>query len=397
MSFRTLLAVPWISLLLGCSAPPPPPDPPAEIRIGMVSEPFGLGGTMRKLAVDLCLGEVEEDGGLEVGGRRHPVTLVHREIDNSAESASRATLELINHEDVVALIGSSISRLALPMAALSEKAAVPMISPGATHADITAGRRYVFRTTFTDPAQGRLLADFAHRELGAQRAAVLFDIADAYNRGVAEAFRETFTTSGGKTVAFESYTTHEVNFLPALRRIASIAPDVLLLPNFNEDLAIQAAQVRELGIEAILLATDALIINTLPDPTQFAGAYYSKQWHSELAATTPEALRFKAAFAQNAHTESSTGAALAYDSCGLLLQAIRRAETIDPQALRDALAETRDYPGVTGSISFFGGGDPRRQALIFHVDDQGRSHFASRLEVGPGEDLSEVSTSSPEG
>ena len=365
----------------GCSPRAAPPSPPAEIRLGAVWEPYELGGTNRRLAVELCVREIEEAGGLEIDGRRHPVTLVGREIDNSAESATRATLELINHEGIVALIGASISRLALPMAALSEKAQVPMISPGATHADVTAGHHFVFRASFTDPAQGRLLAEFARRELGARTAAVLFDIADAYNRGVSEAFRDTFDADGGRIVGFETYTTNELDYHAPLRRIADARPDVLLLPNFNTDLPTQIRQAHEHGIRATLLATDALSLETQPDPTLLAGAYYSKQWHSVLAATTPEAQRFNAAFEQSAGHESSTGAALAYDSCGLLLQAIRRADRIDPLALRDALAETRDYPGVTGTISFHGHGDPRRPALIFRVDDQGRSHLLRRLEI----------------
>jgi branched-chain amino acid transport system substrate-binding protein len=141
--------------------------------------------------------------------------------------------------------------------AWAEQAKVPMISPRSTNQETTAGKRYVFRANFTDGLQGDVVARFARNSLENERAAVLYDIASPYNRGLAEVFQRVFTQAGGTLVASETYTTGKTTFQPQLERIRAGNPDVVFLPNYENEIPNQARQIRDMGIEATLLGADS--------------------------------------------------------------------------------------------------------------------------------------------
>lgn len=333
-----------------------------------------LAGEPTRRAVELCLDEIRAAGGLEIDGRRRPVTLLVETDDGTREDASRAALELINRRGATALIGSSYSRLAIPAGEIAEQAGVPMIVPAATHPDVTAGRRYVFRVIFTDPVQAAAMANFARRHLGLETAAALYDITDAYNRDIAESFRDAFEADGGRIVAFETFTSRDVDFQPQLQRIRAAAPDALFLPNYNALLELQATQVRALGIEAVLLGTDAWLPERMNDPSLLDGAFFSQPWHPEMASGDGRARRFTTLWKETYGESPGIIAALAYDACHLLLEAISRAGQVDPSAIRDALADGHEHLGVTGGISYRESGDPRRPVAVLQMRG-GSGHF----------------------
>jgi branched-chain amino acid transport system substrate-binding protein len=263
---------------------------------------------------------------------------------------------LINQENVVALVGPQYSRYAIPVARLAEQAKIPMISPRSTNPETTKGKRFVFRANFVDTLQGRVVARFAHDDLKAQQAAVLYDIASPYNQGIADVFRQVFTDHRGTVVAFESYTTGERDFTPQLAKIRDRRPDVLFLPNYANEVPLQARQARQQGITATLLGADAWGGIKESDRADLEGAYFSDQYIPETSNKITQ--RFIQHYQQAyGHAPKATAAAT-YDSLGLLFNVIQNQGTIDPESIRQGIAEFGPYQGVTGRLNYQGTGDP---------------------------------------
>lgn len=369
MSRNVLIAGLLTLGLVACA--PPPTVAPAEVRIGLITTLSGdlaeSYGTPTVDAARLAIQPVNDGGGVDVGGRKQKVTFVIEDDQDRAEVAAAASQKLINQEKVVALIGPSLSRNAIPVADVAENARIPMISPDSTNPATTAGKKYAFRAAFIDPFQGRVIARFARDDLHAQKAAVLYDIASAFNKGIAEVFKQAFTEGGGDVVTFESYTTGEKAFGPQLARIRQSGASVLFLPNYDNDVPAQAQQARQVGISATLLGADSW--STIPsgDRVDLEGAFFSGSWSSGL--TSEQAQAFIRAFRQSYNSEPNDVSALTYDTVGLLLEAIRSQNRAEPEAIRAGLAGIKDYKGVTGDIGYAGNGDPVKSAVISQVKD----------------------------
>jgi branched-chain amino acid transport system substrate-binding protein len=368
--FRHALIAGLLTLgLLACA--PPPAAAPAEVRIGLITTLSGdlaeSYGTPTVDAARLAIQPVNDGGGLDLGGRKQKVTLVIEDDQDRAEVAARSAQKLINQDKVVALIGPSLSRNAIPVADVAENARIPMISPNSTNPATTAGKKYVFRVDFIDPFQGRVIARFARDELHAQNAAVLYDVASAYNKGIAEVFKQAFTEAGGEVVAFETYTTGEKSFSQQIARIKQSGASVLFLPNYDNDVPAQAQQARLAGISAILLGSDTWGTLKSDSLGELEGSFFSTDW--TIDAPGEESQAFVKRFRDTYSRAPNNIAALAYDAAGLLFQAIQSQGRIDPESIRAGLANTRGYAGVTGTITYQGSGDPIKSAVINQIKD----------------------------
>jgi branched-chain amino acid transport system substrate-binding protein len=307
------------------------------------------------------------------GGRR--VRLVVADDRNSPEGAIEASRRLIYQERVPAIVGPQFSRNAIPAALLAERERTVMICPLSTNPQTTAGKRFVFRVPYLDTFQGYSLARFARRELAASRAAVLFDVANEYNRTLAEVFRDTFLRLGGSLTAFESYTTDQaLDFTPQLSRIAAAGADVLFLPNLNDDVRRQGRQARELGIAAVLLGGDGWDPDALASEPAFAGSFAARHWHPAVA--TPKARGFLESFRARFGEPPDDIAATTYDAFGLLFSAMQAAGRAEPEAIRAALLKLEPYAGVTGSIVYRGSGDPSKSVVLVRVAGGGAAVHA---------------------
>ncbi|MCP4656726.1 MAG: ABC transporter substrate-binding protein [bacterium] len=365
---RLVLISSWclISFLVGCHRQ----DERAEIRIGMVVELSLPEDRTYVEAAKLAVEEVNDAGGLDIGGDKHRVVLIVEDSQNTPEKVARATLKLVNRENVVALVGPNNSRNAIPASTVAENAHIPMIAPASSHPRTTAGKDYVFRVAYTDPFQGRVLARFALEELRTPRAAVLYDVADAYSRSLAAVFKEALEAAGGQVPAFESYTTGDQDFRPQLGRIARRKPGLLFLPNDDPDIITQAMQARQLGIDATLLGGDSWTSALTTYHPELEGAFTTQVWHVNATDAIPEGRAFVAAYRRACQQDPTSGPALTYDAVGLILQAIRNAGRAEPEAIRDALSQIENYRGAAGSITYRGmGGDPQRPALILQIKE----------------------------
>lgn len=255
-----------------------------------------------------------------------------------------------------------------------------MISPWSTAVETTVDRPYVFRAAFIDDFQGEVVATFAREQLGAQTAAVLFDIASDYNKGIAEIFRDRFAAAGGTVVAFESYTTGDRDFSSQLTRIRQANPDVLFLPNYYSEVLLQVQQARRLGYTGNIVSSDSWGNEEIIalDGSVMEGLFFSTHHAPDIA--TPVARQFIVAYSARYGSAPDDVAGLTNDSFGLLFQAIQDARCLDREAIREALASITDFEGVTGKMTFTGTGDPVKSAVFIQIKD---GKFTSYDSVAP--------------
>ncbi len=306
-------------------------------------------------------------------GPARVLDLVLRSTENTPEGAGRAALQLIHQEEVMALIGPTISQLAIAAGEVAEQAGVPLISPGSTNPKTTDGRSFIFRTTFVDTEQNQKLAKFAYDKLGLRRVAILYESADFYSRSNAETFRDNVLAVGGEVSLFIGYTPG-MNPEGHLRRIYEDSADALYLANGDDDILPQARRIRALGFEGVLLGSDAWDPGLVTREPALEGAYLTLHWHLDQSQRRPEARRFIEAWRERTNRDPGALEALNYDAASLVAQGFRRPrvhaqpEKKQRAALRDFLAEIEGYPGATGDMTFRDrGGNPEKAVIVGQI------------------------------
>jgi len=351
----------------------------SQIKIGLIAELTGdipaVGASCKK-AADLAVQEVNDMGGIQLGDKKYKIKLIVEDNAGKADQSASAAQKLITQNKVLAIVGPNASRYALPAAEIAESGKVVLITPWSTTPKATlssktnASKKYVFRACFIDPFQGRVLAKFVLDELKLKKAAVLYDVASEYNKGIAEIFKDVYEQNGGKIVAFETYTTNDKDFSSQLTKIKRAAPDVIFLPNYYSEIPLQIQQAKRLGITVPFVGADAWgsseLMKLCGDDCN--GYYFSTHYAADAATKTTK--KFIAGYRAKYDATPDDVAALTYDSFGLLFQALKTAGKNDRQALRDALAKIPQYDGVTGSMQFKeGSGDPVKSAVILKIKD----------------------------
>jgi branched-chain amino acid transport system substrate-binding protein len=359
----------WLFLVIllapGCGG-----APGDEIRIGINAELTGSKPTVGdscKKAMELLASQVNTAGGLKLGDKKYRLKLLVEDNEDKAESAAAVAQKLISQNNVLAIIGPNASGNAIPAARICEDNGVIMISPWSTNPKTTEGKKFVFRACFIDDFQGQVMAKFARDHLQAQTAAVLYDVASEYNKGIAEFFKQSFEAMGGRVVAFASYTKDDKDFSSQLTTIKAASPDVLFLPNYYNEVPLQVQQARRLGLTCPFIGSDSW---GSPEILTLCGveleeSYFSTHYAPDIATDTAQ--RFIKAYEAKYGKKPDDVAALTYDAGKLLLTAISQAGTLERQKVRDALASVQEFEGVTGSMKFHGTGDPIKSAVIIHV------------------------------
>jgi branched-chain amino acid transport system substrate-binding protein len=351
-----------------------------ELRVGFMSP---MTGTMKDLGRSTLEGAtfaVEErngNGGIVLGRMAYKVVLVIRDSEDRPELAVKAAKELINRENVAAIVGPPMSSLAIPVARVANDALVPMITQMSTHPDVTKDSRCVYRVCFTDRFQGEVMARFARDALGVRRAAVLFDTANAFSIGLAELFRRKFIELGGEIAAYEPYTPGETDFSPYVLRIKAVKSQALFLPNFVSDILLQVEQVRKLAPALQIIGGDSMSFSNLEHVAKIEGAYLSTHFSPEIPSAQVGA--FVSAYLESFGRRPPASAALTYDAFGLLFEAVTRAQSLESGAIGEALRGIRSYSGVTGIMKFEGSPDPVKTAVVAHVVN-GEIRYHARID-----------------
>jgi branched-chain amino acid transport system substrate-binding protein len=325
----------------------------------------------------LAIEEINAAGGLL--GKK--LTLIAEDDEGNAEKSVNAFTKLTTRDKVTYVLGSSTSGATQAMTALAQQGKVILISPSATNTAVTRVGDYIFRTCFIDPFQGVVGADFAFDTLGARRAAILYDAGADYNTGLAESFRNQFKAIGGEVVADEAYQSGDVDFNAQVTRIKAANPDMVYLPNYYNDVALQAKQLRAQGITCALVGGDGWdgLIDNAGD--EVINGFWSAGFAADT--TDPKGQAFVKAFTAKFNKPASQFSALGYDTLMLVADGIKAAGTFDTSVVKGAMAKLNsDY--VTGHIRFDQNRDPIKGAAILEiVRKDGKLANAYKTTVNP--------------
>ena len=292
--------------------------------------------------------------------------------DNRSTPGESATIakKLITRDHVVAVLGEVASGRSLEAGPICQANKIPMISPSSTNPKVTETGDYIFRVCFTDPFQGKLLAEFAKRSLKAKNVAVFSDVSAPYSMGLSQFFKEPFAANGGTIVSEQKYTGGDKDFKAQLTAIKAANPDAIFVPGYYTEAGLIVSQARQLGITVPLFGGDGW---EAPELLQIAGAalegtYYSTHFSAENQDANIQ--KFVQSYkAKNNGETPDAMAALGYDSAMVLADAIKRAGTTESAKLRDAIAATKDFPGLTGKTTLNAQRDATKSAVIITVKD----------------------------
>lgn len=217
---------------------------------------FPIIGSSAEEGIKLAVDEINAAGGISVGGKKYKLAASF--LDNGFKEAESAVVmqKFADDNGILGVIGPNDSAMCLAAAQIVNDAHLPTITPWATNVDITKTGKFFFRACFTDDFQGAILAKYAYQTAGAKTAASLYDKSNPYNVGVATQFEKTFKELGGKIVESQTYNHGDTDFSAQLTKIISKKADILILPNFYEEVVNQATQARKLGYKGIFIGSD---------------------------------------------------------------------------------------------------------------------------------------------
>lgn len=346
------------------------------IKVGVNYELSGgvaTYGTHAKNGIELAIEEINAAGGV-LGGRMLQPIILDNKSDN-AESLSVAT-RLIADEGVVAHLGPATTGNTLAAIPVAMEYKVPLLTTSATNPDVTVDpqtgqtREYIFRTCFIDPPQAIVAADFIFNELGLKKAAVYYDNTNDYSKGLSKVFKDEFEKLGGTVVAEEGYVDTDKEFRPTLTKFRDAGAEVVYLPGYYQQAALIVSQARELGLNVPFVGADGW---DSPDLVKIAGAealnntFFTNHYSSQ--DPSPKVQKFVEAYKAKYGDAPDSFAALGYDAAYLLADAINRAGSADPEAIKNALAATKDFEAVTGTMSFDEFHNPVKEIAIIEMVD----------------------------
>lgn len=379
-----MIALAGLLALSGCGkkAPEPgkpeePKEDPASTRIGFFAPMSGAQKSFGNEALhgaSLAVEQINADGGV-LG---HPLKLIVKDTQSRNGETETVVAGLIERDKADILIGEIATERTLVAAPIAQANGLPMITPGATYEQVTAVGDEIFRVCYTDAFQAGVMAKFA-RSIDVEKAAVLFDPSNPYSAGLADRFKQDFVANGGTVVAEAEYRAGDKDFTSQLNALKEKAPEVIFLPSYYAEAALIIQQARSVGLEVPFLGTDGW---DSPEFLEVGGtavnnSYFCSHFTSEDSAENVK--KFVEAYTSKFGTPPPPLAALAHDAIFLAADAFKRAGTKDPAAVQSALASTKDFPGVTGTITLDENRNPRKPGIVIRVDE-GKFSFLERVD-----------------
>ncbi len=342
-------------------------------------------GEGTKYAAEMWLEDI--GGELEVGGKTYKVELVIEDNESKAESATKANTKMITQDEVLIIIGPQSSKQAVPAGGVANDLETPMISPWSTNPNTTKNRPWVFRGCFLDPFQGPVVANFVTEEFGFTKAGVLYDVASDYPKGLAEYFKKAWEDlhGEGSVVAYESFTTGDTDFSAQLTKIKDSGAEFFFTPQYYNEVALIVQQAHELGWDKPIVGSDswgsAELMNLCGDDCK--GLFFST--HYAAAGATGATKEFIDRYNAKYGYVPDDVAALTWDTLHIAQKAIQDCGNItgdikaDRKCVRDALAQIKDFDGITGKMTFTEEGDPIKCAVIVKISDAGEFEFYKQV------------------
>ncbi len=348
-----------------------------EILIGEYGSLTGGTATFGQSTHDgimMAMEEVNSSGGIL--GKK--VRIITEDDQSKPEEAKTAVLKLIKQNGVVAVLGEVASSRSLAAAPECQKSKIPMLSPASTNPKVTEVGDYIFRACFVDSFQGEAMAKFARESLRLNKVAILKDIKNDYSVGLADFFEKTFKSLGGEIVEVQSYSEGDIEFRAQLTAIKNRNPEGIFVPGYYTEVGLIARQAKELGFTGPLLGGDGW---DSPKTIEIGGdsvngSYFSNHYASD--DPNPLVQNFIEKYKKQHGGIPDAMAVLGYDSAHLLFDAIKRAGSIEPTKIRDALAATKDFQGVSGNISMDENRNAKKRLVILKIEG-GRINFHSAV------------------
>jgi branched-chain amino acid transport system substrate-binding protein len=253
-----------------------------------------------------------------------------------------------------------------------------MVSPGSTNPNVTKVGDHIFRVCFIDPFQGTVMAKFTLNSLKKTRIAVLTDVRQDYSVGLSQFYKEYLTKNGGTVVSEQSYSSGDQDFKGQLTSIKGANPEAIFVPGYYNEVGLIARQARELGITVPIMGGDGWDSPTL---TQIGGAALENTFfsnHFSVEDQNPVIQNFVRDYKARFNKDPDGMAALGYDAAKVLLDAMTRAGSSEPAKVREALAATKDFEGVTGKITIDADRNAQKSAVVLTIKD-GQFRYAETI------------------
>ncbi len=345
-----------------------------EILVGQYASLTGetsTFGTQSNAGVEFAVKEINDAGGIDVGGKKMKVKVDTQDDQSKPEEAKTVATKFAADPKIVAVIGEVASTRSLNAAPVFQRAGIPMISPSSTAESVTKVGDCIFRVCFIDPFQGYVMAKFASEDLKAKKVAIMRSQKQDYSVGLAEVFKKEFTKMGGSVPVDVSYTDTDSDFRSQLSQVKAAGVDAIFVPGYYGEVGTIARQAKELGINVPLLGgdgwdSDKLIEGAGGPGKALEGSYFSTHY-------SPDAKDQRVQDFVKKYKEANGGVAPAslvaqgYDAMMLLADAIKRAGSTDHDKVKAALAETKDYPAVTGTITLDSERNATKSAVVLEI------------------------------
>ena len=340
-------------------------------------------GEGTKFAAQMWLEDINAAGGIEVGGKMYKVEVVIEDNESKAESAIKVNTKLITEDEVLVIVGPQSSKQAVPSGEVANNYETPMVSPWSTNPKTTKNRPYVFRGCFLDPFQGPVVANFIKEEFGFTKAAVLYDVASDYPKGLAEFFKAAWEDlyGPGSVVAYESFTTGDADFSAQLTKIIRSGAEFFFSPQYYNEVALIVQQAHQLGWDKPIVGSDSWGSAETVElcGKDCYGLFFSTHYAAAGAkgATKEFIDRYNA---EHGYVPDDV-AALTWDVMHIVEEAIKSCAELtgdlkkDRKSVRDEIAKIKEFDGITGKMTFTEDGDPIKCAVIVRISDAGEFEF----------------------
>ena len=333
------------------------------LKIGTImstSGPVSHFGSQCRDAIQMAVDEFNAKGG--VLGKQ--VELLVEDDEKNPEKTMNSLIKLATKDKVKVIIGALTSDCTLAITKEAQQRGILLFTPTSTSDAVTDAGDLIFRSCFKDSFQGEVMAQYAVETLGATKAAVLYDMNNDYSTGLTKSFEGTFAALGGAVVASEAYAGGDKDFNAQITKIKAVDPDVLFLPDYYNTVALITKQVRNQGLDVTMLGPDGWDELVGQAGEEAVGGYYCNHYSPD--ADDPDVVEFVRKYKERYNLTPNALAALGYDAAYIVLEAIERAGTDDPQTLKEALMETgKKY--VTGYITFDEEHNPVKSTTILKV------------------------------
>ena len=344
---------------------------------GSFTGPQADFGLQSDNGIKQAVAEVNAAGGIDVGGKKMKVRLETEDDASDATKADTAVKRLIDEKNVTAVLGEVASSCSLSGGKVCQDKGVPMISPSSTNVTVTQGKDYVFRVCFLDSYQAAVVARFIHDGLKLNNVAVFTNKGQSYSVGFADEFKKAFLKYGGKIVAEQSYGDKDQDYRAQLTALNSAKPEAIMVPGYYSDAGSIIKQAREQGINVPLVGGDGWSSSKLLEigGSNVNGCYFSD--HMSIKDPRPTVQNFVKGYVAAYKTDPTSMSSLGYDAAKILFDSITRAKSTDKKAIKEAIAQTKNFDGVSGNITIDENHNAKKSAVIIAVKNNSFDYAAT--------------------